>query len=1016
MSLKPLVAAGVKSVRSAKAAEVAETAAQTAKQVLGTTEVAAPWSAKATSKAGGAVAQLADLDVALRDVESLRIVLTSDAKPADVAKLANEGARLLKLNAELRGLDDLSQASAQTKAEVVKIVRSLTAPGAQRKGIFLSKEGASVDIQGPSDLAAARAVEKKAARGMATGVAIGVDPATGARVVLQPKGRVIEDLPLERFVKLRAARTEHEAQAAKLAADETGLRALRTLTDEELDAKGLRSAGGPTEYVTLGGEKATDQVLTFPTRWHRGSTDLAARRMVVDGPFRGSYLDDVVGRVDQASLQAQVKETRAAWLSPKNSPLQPVISTIDVRQGGQTVKKLRIRVPSGSEWTGARQALNKISEKLPTVQKVANSKGTMYVFSPSELKFVREVTRSYAMSPEAELLRANHVEDLLKFERLASPENLKNFSAAKIGGLRQTFIDPNGVERTFELSSSQRVALARLANQNFSGVVTLGTGMGKTVVGLSTLKMIQATGETRPFLVVVPKGNEGTFYAQLQTHFSGPVAESMAKQLKVMSYEEFRAASRTGKLPDGTAFKSDKYGAVIFDEVHNVSDRKTAMGSSVLKFGHPRTIEMTGTPQPDPERLQTMLAGTKGVDLSSPAARQARLEARRFRALHYEEVNGIAVGLKGPTELKPGMSFDFDGQLLEWIKPNFFYVDGLDAKLGLPQRHHVRMTLPMGTELEGQYRKAAAPARKGLEGLLSIYRDGGVDVANPAKRTAQSRGDAVHEVRRSLKPTIAELDKLTKTPEKLKEVGKMLRQRLGSDEVAGRPLSRTLLFDDDPKYILQSAEEMSRALPGKYHLAALPDRIEVFQNGKRLTQLGPHALPFRQGSYELNGVRLPPSQWRSFVLEQLPKQVTDISSASLHGPTHQAGLNLQWSNVVVNLDRDGWSDLNMRQREARSLRHGQTRDVTVVNVDYVYQQPKHELDAPLEAVRAASAENERKLHEATLARAQKIKLTDNQAPQRARGSYDPKAWRDLTYLAAGASPAPMAVGLAGVAP
>lgn len=1006
---------GVASFSTPKAA-VAPSAAPAEAAAAGGAWAAKGPAVKAAASAS-AVTKLQELDLMLRDVDSLRVVLTTDAKPGDVAKLANEAGRLLELNKELRGLEDLSLASAQTTSEVAKVIKSLTAATSGRKGIFLSKEGASVDLQGPADLAAAARAAKKAPKGFGEGVAVGVDPATGARVVLQPKGAVIEDLPLMAFVKLRATRTQGAEAAKRLAADDVSLASLRTLSDVELEAKGLRSAGGPTEYVTLAGKAAEDSSLTFPTRWHKGSGDLAPRRMVVEGPFRGSYLDDVVGKIDQDALQARLKDSRAKWLSPKNSPVQPVISAIDVKQGDETVTKLRIRIPSGSEWTSARQSLSKLSEKLPTVQKVADSKGTLFVFSPNDYKFMRSVARSFALSPEAEVVRAKQIAKLTEFENISSPMNLKNFSASKIDGLKTTYIDPStGNVMPFEFSQPQRVELARLAHNNYRDVVTLGTGLGKTAVALTALRQINLAGETRPFLVVVPKGNEGTFFAELQTRFTPAVAKEMAAKLEVLNYDQFRAASRTGKLASGETFNAKRYGAVVFDEVHNASDRNTASGKAVLKFGHPRTIEMTGTPNPDPQRLQTMLAGTQGVDLSSPAARQARLEAKRFRNLMYEEVNGIPVGVKGPTELRPGLSVDFDQQLLEWMKVNFYYVDGLDSKLGLPSRQPVKMLLSMPEELEREYRAAATPVRKGLEGLLSIHRDKGMDLIEPTKRTAQSKGSAVHEILRSQKKEVAQLDKLTNTPEKLQATGKMFRERLVADEARSTALSRALFFSDDPAYVLKSAEQLSKDVPGKYHLAALADRVEVFQNGKKLDRLGPYELPFRPGPYELNGVTLPAQQWRSFAVEQLPKVMPDIASASLHGPTHQAGLNLQWSNMVVHLDRDSWSDLNLRQREARALRRGQTRDVTVVNVDYHYATPKHTLDSPLDAVREAYANTERRLHEATLARAQKIKTTADLAPTRDSAAFDPTAWADLTYLSAGANPVPGAVGLIGAGP
>jgi hypothetical protein len=242
--------------------------------------------------------------------------------------------------------------------------------------------------------------------------------------------------------------------------------------------------------------------------------------------------------------------------------------------------------------------------------------------------------------------------------------------------------------------------------------------------------------------------------------------------------------------------------------------------------------------------------------------------------------------------------------------------------------------------------------------------------------------------------------------------------------VHGLAPSRALLFTDDRNYVENSARVMSEQIPTKLHAACLGDRIEIYQNGKRLETLGPFKLPFREGAYrpdptqpanaETNAER-PASDWRTFVLNEVLGKHPEVATTTLFGPVYQAGQNLQWANVVAHLDRDTWSDFNMRQREARSLRRGQTRPVTVMNFDSVFAHPKSNLDGTLDQVRELHAKNDRALLQNTLVAAQKISLGSDLKPVRPAETFDenePGSPNDMESFAAGVEPTPARVGAA----
>ncbi len=982
-----------------------------------------------------------DLVVGLSDISELRVVLTDAAKPATIERVGHETLRLVKLVKELTDAQPGAD-TRQLQEEMRKVAKGLTSRLAGQKGVFLSKNDARIDLVAPETAAAAagqmldeaKSPTKRSGVKGVTAAAVAVDPITGERVVLQPMGRVVEDLPLTRFAELHAERADRGTGAKVLATDKAAVQNLRTLSDVELDAANLRKPDGPIEYVTLSGADGTDQTFTYPTRWFKKPNDLFPRRMVIEGPFRGSYLDDIASKVDETSLSKATQGSRLLWLSPTKSNVQPVISTVQVRENGEPTTKLRIRLPSTPEWTAVRQSMAQLAKALPDVKQVEDSKSTLFVFDPTNFTFIRKVAPAFASTKEAQLLVDGHVNELLKFEKALTPDALRKFSAKAIGGFRETTVDNEGRVKPFELSSIQRNTLARLELDGWRGAVTLGMGMGKTLVGISALEMMAKQGEKRPFLIVVPDGLEGNFPTEIYAKRTPDAAQRLVDQLKVMTYTQFRRAVKKGEA-DGQPFDKSRFGAVVYDEVHVATDRRTANGAAVLKFGHEHTIEMTGTPQPEPDRLQAMDAGVRGLDLNSPQAKADRRQARKWRELLFTDVNSITTGVKGPFELRRGLKIDPTRDMLEWIRSRFIYADNLKDDVALPKRTDVHLTLPMSANTEQAYRTSAVPVKTALEGLVSIYRDQGLVNPNEPgtpgrpKLTPQARDERVREVRKSLKAPIAELSRLTNTEEKLTQVGKSLLEKMHEDEVGGLPPSRSLLFTDDPKYVQESARVMSLRIPGKLHAACMGDRIDVYQNGEKLSSLGPYKLPFKQKAYRpdpsspanpVNNREVPADQWRTFVLNNVLGKHPEVSTTTLFGPTYQTGQNLQWANTVVHLDRDTWSDFNMRQREARSLRRGQTRPVTVMHADYVFTKPQNTLDRTLDEVRALQAQNDRGLLQQTLVAAQDITLGEGLKGARTSAAFDANvatpSQNDLGSFALGASPTAANVGAARALP
>ncbi len=869
-----------------------------------------------------------------------------------------------------------------------------------------------------------------------TAAAIGVDPKTGERVVLQPMGRVQHDVSLGQLVKLFDEKATRNKNAQVLATDQAGIAALRSFDDKDLDARGLRDPKN-LEYVTLSGDKSSEKGFTYPTRWVKDSGDLFSRRLVVDGPFRGVFLDDLASHLDEKSAADAAKDSRLHWLSPTKAGIAPLITTVTVDKGGEKKSMLRLRVPSSPEWTAVRQSLRALSDKLDGVSLVKDSKNTLFVFDAGNHGFIRKTAQFFGITAEAQSLVQQHVDELTKFEKALTPDAIAQYKAAKIGGFKTSITGRDGKSARFELSEIQQRSIARLVMDDYSGSLTLGMGMGKTLVALAAMQLLKKDGEKRPFLIVVPEGLEGGFHAEIHSKLEPTAAKALADQLVVMDHKTFRKAMRTGQH-DGKKFDASKFGAAIYDEAHMLSDRKTASGKAMLSFAHPRTILMSGTPQPQPDKLQTMDAAAQGVNLNAPEARQLRKQARDWRKLLFNEVNGIAVSVKGPFELKRGLQIDPTRELLEWIRTRFIYADNFDDNVVLPKRTDMHVTLNMPKELEASYRSKSRPAATALQGLVSIYRDLGVAVRDDGApvlktdrygnkkpiMTRQAKSDRVHDIKTELKPIIGELSAMTNTPDKTRLAGKKLLELMAEDEARGVPPSRALLFTDDKNYVKSAAQTLSQQQPSKLHVAALGDAIHVFRNGKELTELGPFKLPFSQQAYRADpnkpasasNPEVPAEAWRTFVLNEVVGKHKEVATSTLFGPVYQAGQNLQWANAVVHLDRDTWSDFNMRQREHRAHRRGQTRPVTVMHLDYVFNKPKTNLDRTLDEVRGLQAQNDRRLLAGTLQAAQKITLGEDFDAARLDDAFDHNeraGLKDLALLAAGVEPSGESIGLAG---
>jgi hypothetical protein len=887
------------------------------------------------------------------DFEAARIVLTQKATPKTVREVHDGCARLLKLFDSLDG----SRKDAQVKDEIVRTYRDLMSLTARGKGVFVAKSTDDNPLPSFQRTTNDPSMPDGAARAGRTdlgrGALVAFDAASGTPYVYDHGGEVKEIASIGEFVTRRADEIDADRGADAVAAEPTALEALRSLTDKE-----LARLPGDVDYVSLLEDGKNDLTRVYATKWGRDSGDLLSRRVVVEGPFKGIFLDDLANEVAR-------RGGKGADLDPKKGelPLRPTtgeafITATKVKERGEIREKLMVRIPDNREWTEVRRSLRRLSELDPSVKYKDGSGNTTFVFGADHYKLVRDVVKGTVVAGPARALLQEHFDELSRIERVTDDKNLAQFTPGKIGGFKARVEGADGKVRDLDFTYWQKKSIAWLASNDYKGVIALGTGMGKTLVALGAVQHLSKTkDDDRPVLVVGPPGLGGNMAAEARKFLEPKAADAFVKRLRFMDFAEFSKAVRAGKDADGKKFDSDQFGAVIFDEAHKIANRKTVGGAAALAFKHDHKIVMTASAMTRGiDETMTLIAIANNKDLNDRVeGKDERYQIRKFTNLHLRIVGGRAVGVTDAVELQPGEKVDPKHNMHSFIRANVLYADKRMDEHKLSKFTLTTEALVMPPKMEDEYKKRSKNIAKVLRGMVSLYRDQGVkrEFVDERGRTRREIEPLAKDKRiaqmfgTQLRETILKLNELTNNPAKLDRAADVVRGHLSE-----KPSSRAVLFSDDPDYVLSSAATMSKKIPGKLHAACLGKEIHFFQDGKRLTELDGHKLPFVKQPYtDASGRSWDANQWQKFVLDQVIGKNHDVTTTTLFGPIYQEGQNLQWASVGVHLDRDTWSRQNMEQREGRLWRKGQDKPVAFYNLDWQYKKPADQLDRTLDEVR-----------------------------------------------------------------
>lgn len=942
-------------------------------------------------------AQSSKFEQVARDFADARIAVTEKAKPRTLDEVARGGARILSLFGQLES----APGDKQVQEEIVRAYKDLLSRATRDRGVFLVKAPAggwpAVGLESTAKSAAGGAGAGAAAgllsgakagagliadggRGalydavntaasadgtpqisadvrsaLGSSASIAIDATSGRAFVLDFHGAVESLTTLEDFVATRKGAKSKAQVGGALAEKPELIEELKGLTDKQ-----LARLSGPVTHVSLTENDTDGLARVYATRWTKGSSDVIARRVIVEGPFSGIFLDDLVNRV--------ASEGKAFRFDPKGkgpglptTPKQgePFVSTAQVKERGKEKTKLYLHIPYDKSYTELRQSLRRLSELDPNVKYDRDTKNQGFYFEPNQYGTVREIAGSMVLSKSATEQLVSHFDELTRVELASSDLHLAKHTTAAIGGFKTHTKGADGKPRAIGMSYWQKKSLAWLEASGWRGVVALDTGMGKTLAGIGAMKEMKNAGEKRPFLLVTPPALRGNFAKEIHKFMEPAEASALIGQTKVMSYPEFAKAVKKGELDP------KKFGAVLFDEAQWLKSPGTTRARAALAFDHPHKICLTASPmESSPMEAYALVCVANNINLHDKVAgKEHRYRMRKFKELYCVTLGGRILGLKPEVQLIPKVSVDPKHELYTWVRKNVFFADKRVDDVKLPELTLRTETMGMPKAMEEAYRKKSKSIGKVLRGMVSLYRDKGV-----AREYVDDKGKKRVEIDKlardkrigqmfgvKFKGLVDDLNAITNTPAKIGRAADLFAKRLESS-----PQSRAVLFSDSADYVLETAKQLSTEVPGKLHAAALGKEIRVFQNGVELKALGPHALPFTQQAYRKDpGAPADPAtnrqhgadEWQQFVLNEVIGANKEFTTTTLLGPVYQQGQNLQWADTGFHLDRDTWNRENTKQREARLWRKGQEKPVEFHNLDWVFKKPVDGLDRTLDEIR-----------------------------------------------------------------
>lgn len=857
-------------------------------------------------------------------------------------------------------------------------------------------------------------------------VQIGTDPATNEQLVYTRDGQV---LSVAQFKESLGDTRKRDKRSVNLFPNglPSGVKAspslagIRTLTDEQLadpefipdqEREPLPDGEEPVPgklrpFLRIEYRALTDDAAAEPgTRVYPTKKDKSGRAVIVEGRFKGVYLDDIVnkaGRLIEGAaydFDKDGKMVKFATKSPTGS--KDVTANKEPYVTVDSKGRLLLKIPYSREYTQARTKVRALSApRVPSIEAEPETNNTTFTFEPKDFPSIRRSIGGCVLSKPAADMIAAYFEQIGRQETALKEPALKNYTFDKIGGFKQIPIidDATGLPRVTpplykDLFDKQKEALSWLESKGYSGVAALGTGVGKTLLCIATIKKMDRDGfatDGQRFLYVCPNNLRGNFRKQAFEFLRD--GNDVVGRTDVLTYGQFVVARKlnpafgtkqgdpTKGFPqdvpaskalltviEGSDVAIPGYAALFFDEAHILTkNSKSKLSRAAQSLNHPRKVMLTASPmEDDPEELYVAAAISNNVDLNPKRKRgeisQVVKDKMSFFRRYVQTVGGRAVGLKPNV---PGKDPNKQDDFYAWAKTNVFSVNKRDIhEMKLPECNPTTVTVTMSPRVEAEYRKATQEIATTLKAAIAVAKSG---------KKPSSTKDFTNLFGVKLAGILKRISELSDMPgllfpgersPKVDQSAEIIRQSIGNGK-------RTLLFTDNPKFAEYTAQDISKQVPSLLHAVALSGKIRVFQDGAEVASYT--ARKYKWEDEEGKPTVIPKTLWASHILGTVLGQDPKVSSMTLT-KTYAHGQNLQAFSVVVHLDRDSFSSEMIKQRTARAWRTGQKSTVSSVTLDAAYDTPKGGNDVTLDAIRGYIQAMQDKLFTEIVGNAQLAKI------------------------------------------
>jgi len=860
---------------------------------------------------------------------------------------------------------------------------------------------------------------------------VGTDPVTGEQVVFDVDGERIPIYPVPPEVTsagdarkiayrdLYAKYRQRDRLRRRVFPSEADLEDLRQFTPDDIEQRGE----GPEYDVALTDDKAKAHQVTRLLKVRKVQIEDAqgvtrTEEVIVSGRFQGIALADMANRagrmLEGTAYDYDPTSNRAVPLLPlERKGADGQVEVKVTREPYITMKgdRLYVTIPASHAYAPHRNALKKLAGSKFSNIDIHRRRGSRMIsasFDPADFADIRDALGGAAVSQAAVRKFQEYFEELAGYERALSAQNLRNYTADAISGFRD--VHPSG--KPISLMSHQQESIASLEIRGWRGVIALGTGLGKTLVGLGSMLKMDRDGvgdeisdSNGKYLIVAPTSLVGNFIQEIHAFVED--ADNLLDRVDTLSHGQFRKA-----LQQDSQFGAN-YIAIFIDEGDVLSNPDSKTSRAVQALRHPRKIILTASPmKKDPLEARVLIGIANGEDYSR---REDRRKLRQFNALFVDRVGGRAVGVKRD----PHKARD----LRVFMRQNLFFRDKTTTEIGLPALEKSSTPLPMDPHIEEMYRTQGKSIAKVLKGMVAKWRD----------RNPDAKDTNIEAARVKFARTLGNLQRLSNLPDEihleehlgrvgswdlinralqvigapgvasdatLREVSSriitlppgrradLLDALIDLDETEANALlplmedgnpklnktrerlangvgqgDRFIVWTDSPDFAHKTIAYLSSVLPVKKHAVGLSSAIEVWQDGRRIHR-------YRKKKYTgPDGEVYEPAEWQVYVLKHELSTDPEVLSIVLTG-SYAFGHNLQRFNKVIHLDRDTWNTQKMAQRTARSHRYGAVQVVQEEILDATFSSRKNRKDATLDEIRGYLMELESDVFDEFIVQAQ----------------------------------------------